>query len=127
MGRKKRTADLGAGQLVRLLREQKALTQEEFARSVGVSRAQQARIEAGEAVLDLAYLRALHELHDVDPSFLVIGSQMPCEEMSSPRVRLLVSNYLAATESGRRAIEQASSAFAKHADVESDVAMKKVA
>lgn len=103
----------------RIAKTRGELTQAEFAAMLGVDRKTVVRWEAGERMPDGDSLLALFVRFQADPGWLLTGagSAPPL----SAREASLLDNYRHATEAGRKALEQTSSALAQ------STAMKKSA
>lgn len=61
------------GQRIQTIRKKEGLNQEQFAEMFSLSQNQISRIESGNCMVTTDFVLKMHELFDVDPSYLLLG------------------------------------------------------
>ncbi|EAA9933508.1 helix-turn-helix transcriptional regulator [Salmonella enterica] len=83
------------------------MTQDEFAKALGVGRTTLIRYESGERVPDANFLQVLSLKFNVDPSWLLLGvGKAPEREQVTPDKQALLDAYDGMSEENKRAILQ---------------------
>lgn len=88
------------------------MRQEDFAARLGIGRTTLIRYESGERVPDAALLSMLVREFGVDASWLLLGGEVPNQELT-PREKTLLDNYRHSAEDGKRAVEATASALSR--------------
>ena len=88
------------------------MRQEDFAARLGIGRTTLIRYESGERVPDADFLSALVKEFRVDAGWILLGGEVPNQELS-PREKALVDNYRHSAEEGKRAVEATASALSR--------------
>ncbi|EHP1714767.1 helix-turn-helix transcriptional regulator [Salmonella enterica] len=83
------------------------MTQDEFAKALGVGRTTLIRYESGERVPDANFLQALSLKFNIDPSWLLLGTgNAPEREQVTPEKQALLDAFDGMSEENKRALLQ---------------------